>query len=43
MVKSEAAEEFLANWAKLYHARFPDREGSSRFFQTHPGPAAFAL
>jgi galactokinase len=43
MVKIDAAEEFLANWAKLYHAQFPACKGGSRFFQTQPGPAAFAL
>jgi galactokinase len=43
MVKADAAEEFLTNWAKLYHARFPDCIGRSRFFHTQPGPAAFAL
>jgi len=43
MVKCGAAEQFLANWATLYHARFPDCAESSRFFQTQPGPAAFAL
>ena len=43
MVQSDAAEEFLANWSKLYHARFPDCMGRSRFFETKPGPAAVTL